>query len=57
MLPHSRRLRNLQFLENSPNMPSWNSGFSRLNVCLGSGILPGKPGPAEAGTPERRYLD
>jgi len=26
-------------------------GFSRLNACLGSGILPRKPDPAEAGTP------
>jgi hypothetical protein len=32
-------------------------GFSRLNACRGRGIRLGPPDPAEAGTPERRYLD
>jgi hypothetical protein len=26
-------------------------GFSRWHTCQDSGLLPGKPGPAEAGTP------
>jgi hypothetical protein len=26
--------------------------LSRFNACRGSGILPGQPGPAEAGTPD-----
>jgi hypothetical protein len=37
--------------------PSGSPGFSRWNACLASGILPGMPDPAEAGTPERRYPD
>ncbi|MFP4440344.1 MAG: hypothetical protein ACLFVO_24170 [Chloroflexaceae bacterium] len=36
---------------------TWSPGFSRLNACLRSGILTGKPDPVEAGTPERRDLD
>jgi len=32
-------------------------GFSRLDAYRDSGILKGMPDPAEAGTPERRYLD
>jgi hypothetical protein len=28
-----------------------------VDACRGSGILPGKPDPAEAGTPDHRYLD
>jgi hypothetical protein len=28
-----------------------------VDACRGSGILPGKPDPAEAGTPDQRYLD
>ncbi|MFP4436019.1 MAG: hypothetical protein ACLFVO_02125 [Chloroflexaceae bacterium] len=32
-------------------MPSRSPGFSRWEACRGSGILPGTPDPAEAGTP------
>jgi len=32
-------------------------GFSRWDAVRGRGLLPGTPDPAEAGTPERRYLD
>jgi hypothetical protein len=35
----------------------WSPGFSRWAACRGCGIPPGTPDPAEAGTPERRYLD
>jgi hypothetical protein len=30
---------------------------SRWDACRGRSLLPGTPDPAEAGTPERRYLD
>jgi hypothetical protein len=46
-----------EFLKNTPDMPSWNPGFSRLNAYRDRDIQPGKPDPAEAGTPEWRYLD
>ncbi|MFP4439421.1 MAG: hypothetical protein ACLFVO_19435 [Chloroflexaceae bacterium] len=29
----------------------------RWNACRESGLVPGMPDPAEAGTPERRHLD
>jgi hypothetical protein len=32
-------------------------GFSRWNACRDSGILPGTPDPAEAGTPDHGYSD
>jgi hypothetical protein len=44
-------------LANNPDMPSWNPGFSRLDACRDSGILPEKPDPAEAGTPILCYPD
>jgi len=30
---------------------TWSPGFSRLDTCRDSSILPEKPDPAEAGTP------
>jgi hypothetical protein len=36
--------------------PGFLSG-DMLNAHRGSGLLPKKPDPAEAGIPERRYLD
>jgi len=32
-------------------------GFSRWEACRDRDLLPGTPGPAEAGTPERRCPD
>jgi len=43
-----------ELLENNLDMPSWSPGFSRLDTCLGSGILPETPDPAKAGTPIQR---
>jgi hypothetical protein len=45
----------------SPKKPTparfWSPGFRQWDACRGSRVLPGKTDPAEAGTPERRYLD
>jgi hypothetical protein len=46
-----------------PGLPSgdiwikFSTFISRLDACRSRSLLPGMPDPAEAGTPEWRYLD
>jgi hypothetical protein len=44
-------------LSNNPDMPFGRPGFSRWDACRDCGLLPGTPGPAEAGAPVQQCLD
>jgi len=46
-----------ELLENTPDIPSGNPGFSRWDACQDCGLLPETPEPAEAGTPVGWCLD